>query len=130
MTFMATTDFPYTAHWSLASEGTGIITDIADINQSLNNIFTTEEGSDPTRPDFCGGWQTYIDYPSDELPIHLVREYTLAVRKWEPRVILESITNVVKGVGHHVVCTIQYRIRPEIAGQFKNKSMTLELTNG
>lgn len=127
---MNTTATLYTAHWSLNPDSDGVVTDLDDINQSLHNIFITEEGSDPLRPDFGGGWHSYIDYPTDELPIHLVREFTLAIKKWEPRIVLGSISNIVKGIGQHVVCTIQYRIRPEIAGQFKNQPITTELSYG
>lgn len=127
---MNTTDFPFTAHWSIALKDVDIIVDVDDINQALNNIFTTEQNSDPLRPDFCGGWHPYIDYPSDELPLHLVRELTLAINKWEPRVILESINNIVRGVGQEVTCSVRYRIRPEIAGQFKNQTIETGLSYG
>lgn len=119
----------FSAHWSIAPTD-GVLSDLADINQSLNNIFRTEIGSDPTRPDFGSDWHQYIDTPTDELPIHVAREITLALKKWEPRVIVDSIAHVVKGVGEHVVCRVNYRLSPDVSGQLKEKLFSMELING
>lgn len=118
------TDLPYTQHWSI-SPSDGVVTDIDDINQAIHNIFITEIGSDVLRPDFGGNWQQYIDYPTDELMVYLVRELTLSIKKWEPRVIVDLISPIAEA--EHLRCTVRYFIRPEIAGQFKNRRLSTEL---
>ena len=118
---MNTTALPYAAHWSLGlSEG--IVQDIDDINQCISIIFTTEVGSDPTRPDFGGGWHPYIDYPTDELMVQLVSAYTIALRRWEPRIVVDAIEPSANA--EHVTCRVKYHIKPEVAGQFTNKYET------
>lgn len=81
------------ADWSLEL-GTigGVVQGIADVEQCLGVIVTTPRGSDPLRPTFGADIWRYIDFPIDEALPAIVRELTLAITTWEPRVNLISVT--------------------------------------
>lgn len=104
------------AHWSLDPNG-DIYQDLKDIEESFANIFRTEIGSDILRPDFGCNWHQYIDYPVDEVPIHIIREMMIASKKWEPRVEITLINPRVDI--EHVTLRITYKLKDAIAGSLK-----------
>lgn len=87
------------ADWSLALDtpgdpGSGIgrvVQGAADVNQCIRIILTTPKGSDPLRPTFGADIWQYIDYPMDAATAAIVREATVAITLWEPRVVLVKV---------------------------------------
>lgn len=87
-----------TRDWQLSLEKQGeIVTNIADINQCILVILTTEKGSDPLRPEFGSGIFTYIDKPVNISVPNIYREIVESVELWETRVKLETITHEING---------------------------------
>lgn len=95
------------ADWSLMLDqntpsrlpGSGIgnvVQGVADINQCIEIILSTPQGSDPLRPTFaCDIWR-WLDSPIQIARAHIVSEIVTAITKWEPRVrILSVIVNLV-----------------------------------
>lgn len=128
-TFLLPTEISVqSAHWSFDRNGE-IITDLADISQSLENLWRTPKGSDILRPDYgCELWQ-YIDYPVDLAALYMIRELVLATRKWEPRVIIQRITPDIEI--SHIRFKTQYSLIPSIAGvseQYINE--VIEVSHG
>lgn len=108
-----TTPNPYTnitaAHWQPALGTTGeIVEGLRDIDQSLRIILTTPKGSDPHRPEFGSNLHRYLDWPTDRVTPHLVREAFDAVRQWEPRVSVDLVHIQISA--HHITARVQWRI--------------------
>lgn len=86
-----TTPIPYTsitaAHWQPALGTSGeVVEGLRDIDQSIRIILSTPKGSDPHRPAFGSDLHLYLDWPTNRVTPHLVREAVDAIRHWEPRV--------------------------------------------
>jgi len=63
-----------------------VVQDWDDINQAIAIILTTPKGTDPHRPEFASSIHDWIDYPTNSVSAHLVREVYEAILTWEPRV--------------------------------------------
>lgn len=104
------------AHWQPALGTTGeIVEGLRDIDQSLRIILTTPKGSDPHRPEFGSNLHRYLDWPTDRVTPHLVREAFDAVRQWEPRVSVDQVHIQISA--HHISARVQWRItgqRPQL----------------
>ena len=70
---------------------TATVSDASDINQCLGIIAKTPRGADPHRPTFASNVHNYLDWPIPEARPYVVRELVQAVRRWEPRVKLDSL---------------------------------------
>lgn len=80
------------ADWSLAITKQGaIVDDLADINQCIYIILTTDRGSDPLRPLFGNNILRYVDKPLNSAIPNIIREIVEAIRLWEPRVNITKI---------------------------------------
>ncbi|AHA21469.1 TPA: GPW/gp25 family protein [Pseudomonas aeruginosa] len=91
-----TTPVPYTsitaAHWQPALGTPGeAVQGLRDIDQAIRIILTTPRGSDPHRPAFGSDLHLYIDWPTNRVVPHLVREAVDAIRQWEPRVTVQQV---------------------------------------
>ena len=107
------------ADWSLELGAIGsVVQGLADVEQCINIILTTPQGSDPLRPRFGADLWNYIDYPIDEALPAVVREVTSAITQWEPRVTVVSV-NVVPiltndtQAGAHISVTVVWRLKLE-----------------
>lgn len=97
------------AHWQPALATTGeIVEGLRDIDQSLRIILTTPKGSDPHRPEFGSNVHQYLDWPTDRVTPHLVREAIEAIRQWEPRVSVDQVHIQISA--HHITVRVQWRI--------------------
>lgn len=112
-------------HWSLCNTSDGVVKDLVDIEQSLQNIWDTEIGSDPLRPDFGCAWTQYIDYPIDEAPLLITRELILAAQKWEPRVKVKRVVYMTEN--EHIFFRTYYQLSDEIAGDLKGIEYTASI---
>lgn len=89
---------PVDLHWqmmlgSAANDNFGLtVKGIDDIIQSLKIICTTQKGSVPHEPNFAVDIQSYLDKPSLEAIPQIISELTLAIKRYEPRVILSGLT--------------------------------------
>ncbi|MDT4846800.1 lysozyme [compost metagenome] len=84
------------AHWqpTLGTPG-DVVQGLRDIDQAICIILTTPRGSDPHRPEFGSDLHLYIDWPTNRVIPHLVREAVDAIRRWEPRVtVLQVLTEI------------------------------------
>jgi Bacteriophage baseplate protein W len=87
------------ADWSLALDapaapGSGlgeVVQGVADVNQCIQIILTTPQGSDPLRPTFGADLWQYIDYPINSAIPAIVREITQALLLWEPRIVVIAV---------------------------------------
>ncbi|APC18537.1 baseplate protein [Pseudomonas frederiksbergensis] len=91
-----TTPTPYTritaAHWQPALGTSGeVVEGLRDIDQSIRIIMTTPKGSDPHRPEFGSDLHLYLDWPTNRVTPHLVRETVDAIRIWETRVTVVQV---------------------------------------
>lgn len=108
-----TTPIPYTsitaAHWqpALGTPG-GVVEGLRDIDQAIRIVLTTPKGSDAHRPDFGSDLHLYIDWPTNRVTPHLVRETVDAIRRWETRV---SVVQVQVSIDdEHVTVRVQWRV--------------------
>lgn len=74
-------------HWQPTLGNSGeVVEGLRDIDQAIRIILSTPKGSDPHRPAFGCDLQLYLDWPTNRVTPHLVREAVDAIRQWEPRV--------------------------------------------
>ena len=113
-----TTPLAYTsitaAHWqpALGTPG-GVVEGLRDIDQAIRIILTTPKGSDAHRPDFGSDLHLYIDWPTNRVTPHLVRESVDAIHRWETRV---SIVQVQVSIDdEHVTVRVQWRVADGVA---------------
>lgn len=108
-----TTPTPYTsitaAHWQPALGTSGeVVEGLRDIDQAIRIILTTPKGSDAHRPEFGSDLHLYIDWPTNRVTPHLVREAVDAIRRWETRV---SVVQVQISIDvEHVTVRVQWRV--------------------
>ncbi|MGY1949450.1 GPW/gp25 family protein [Pseudomonas pergaminensis] len=108
-----TTPTPYTsitaAHWQPALGTSGeVVEGLRDIDQAIRIILTTPKGSDAHRPEFGSDLHLYIDWPTNRVTPHLVREAVDAIRRWETRV---SVVQVQVSIDvEHVTVRVQWRV--------------------
>lgn len=113
-----TTPTPYTsitaAHWQPALGTSGeVVEGLRDIDQAIRIILTTPKGSDAHRPEFGSDLHLYIDWPTNRVTPHLVRETVDAIRRWETRV---SVVQVQVSIDvEHVTVRVQWRVADGIA---------------
>ena len=108
-----TTPIPYTsitaAHWQPALGTSGeLVEGLRDIDQAIRIILTTPKGSDAHRPEFGSDLHLYIDWPTNRVTPHLVRETVDAIRRWETRV---SVVQVQVSIDvEHITVRVQWRV--------------------
>ncbi|GDO99338.1 GPW/gp25 family protein [Escherichia coli] len=94
--------------WQPALHASGeLVTDEADIRQAIHIILRTPCGSDPHRPAFGSNLHNYIDWPVDWAIPHVVRESVDAIRRWEPRCRLLSVSPVTEG--EHLTLRVRWK---------------------
>lgn len=99
--------------WSLKLNTIGeVVEGLDDVEQCIRIILTTPKGADPLRPTFGSDLWQYIDYPLDAAVPAIVREATEAIRLWEPRIALSSVTAVPDpGTLGRLIVTITWRLQ-------------------
>lgn len=108
-----TTPTPYTsitaAHWQPALGTSGeVVEGLHDIDQAIRIILATPKGSDAHRPDFGSDLHLYIDWPTNRVTPHLVREAVDSIRRWETRV---SVVQVQVSIDvEHIIVRVQWRV--------------------
>ncbi|MBA2929892.1 baseplate protein [Pseudomonas sp. CCUG 57209] len=108
-----TTPTPHTsitaAHWQPALGTSGeVVEGLRDIDQAIRIILTTPKGSDAHRPEFGSDLHLYIDWPTNRVTPHLVREAVDAIRRWENRV---SVVQVQVSIDvEHITVRVQWRV--------------------
>ena len=113
-----TTPTPYinitAAHWQPALGTSGeVVEGLRDIDQAIRIILTTPKGSDAHRPEFGSDLHLYIDWPTNRVTPHLVRESVDAIRRWESRV---SVVQVQVSIDdEHVTVRVQWRVADGVA---------------
>ncbi|WP_339079026.1 GPW/gp25 family protein [Pseudomonas sp. TMP9] len=115
-----TTPTPYTsitsAHWQPALGTPGeVVEGLRDIDQAIRIILITPRGSDPHRPEFGSDIHLYIDWPTNRVVPHLVREAVEAIRRWEPRVTV--VTVLVEIVEERITLRVQWKLADGVIQQ-------------
>jgi len=82
---------------------------IHDIDQSIRIILSTPPGSDTHRPHFGCRIHDYIDWPITRARPHLVREIVSALRRWEPRMRIESVQIEPASAPEHLTIRIRWK---------------------
>jgi len=129
------------ADWSLALDGSGqpgsgignVVQGVADVNQCVGIILTTPKGSDPLRPTFAADLWQFIDYPINRVLSAVVREVTLALTLWEPRLTIVSIgaDPVLDGTaqsGAHLNVSVVWKLKLTRNGNGAAPAGTLQTT--
>lgn len=89
-------------YWSPALGAAGIVSGVADIEQSIQFILSTYRGDVPLRPEFGSRIHDYIDRPSNTIKAHLSREIRAALEhptEGEPRARFDGLDLVTDGDG-------------------------------
>lgn len=108
-----TTPIAYTsitaAHWQPALGSSGeVVEGLRDIDQAIRIILTTPKGADPHRPEFGSDLHLYLDWPTNRVTPHLVREAVDAIRLWETRVTLVKVQVLIED--EHITVRAQWRV--------------------
>ena len=78
-------------NWQPELGGDGVVQDFDDLHQAIHIILRTPKGNDPLRPEFGSNLHLYVDSPIDRARPHIVRETVEAIRRWEPRVSVDTV---------------------------------------
>ncbi|KWV78633.1 MULTISPECIES: GPW/gp25 family protein [Pseudomonas] len=108
-----TTPTPYTSitatHWQPALGTSGeVVEGLRDIDQAIRIILTTPKGSDAHRPEFGSDLHLYIDWPTNRVTPHLVREAVDAIRRWETRVSVVQVQVSIDGA--RITVRVHWRV--------------------
>ena len=68
-----------------------VVTDAEDIHQCIRIIMLTRKGQDIHRPAFASNLPDYLDHPIGSAKPHVIRETYMAIKAWEPRVLLDKV---------------------------------------
>ena len=112
-----TTPIPHTsitaAHWQPALGTSGeVVEGLRDIDQAIRIILSTPKGSDPHRPTFGSDLHLYLDWPTNRVTPHLVREAVDAIRHWEPRVSVVQVQIQIHAA--QITVRVQWRVAGEV----------------
>lgn len=78
--------------WQLSlTEPDSVVQGLDDINQCVLVILTTQQGTDPLRPEFGVDVLSYIDKPTSVAIPNLIRRIKEAIELWEARVTVEQV---------------------------------------
>lgn len=113
-----TTPIPHTsitaAHWQPALGTSGeVVEGLRDIDQAIRIILSTPKGSDPHRPEFGSDLHLYLDWPTNRITPHLVREAVDAIRHWEPRVSVVQVQ--IQIYAAQITVRVQWRVAGEVS---------------
>ncbi|CAH0142814.1 GPW/gp25 family protein [Pseudomonas brassicacearum] len=101
------------AHWQPALGTSGeVVQGLRDIDQAIRIILCTPKGSDPHRPEFGSNLHLYLDWPTNRVTPHLVREAVDAIRQWEPRVSVVQVQIQIHTA--QITVRVQWRVAGEI----------------
>lgn len=112
-----TTPTPYTSitatHWqpTLGTSGE-VVEGLRDIDQAIRIILSTPKGSDPHRPEFGSDLHLYLDWPTNRVTPHLVREAVDAIRQWEPRVSVVQVQIQIHAA--QITVRVKWRVAGEV----------------
>ncbi|QBP09859.1 GPW/gp25 family protein [Cupriavidus metallidurans] len=102
-------------HWQHRLGALGeAVTGVDDVVQAFSIILRTPKGSDPLRPLFGTRIYQYLDWPIQRARPHVVRESIEALRRWEPRAVVERILSTIDG--SRLNLRVPYRLADGIAG--------------
>lgn len=101
------------AHWQPAlGKFSQVVEGLHDINQAIRIILSTPKGSDPHRPEFGSNLHLYLDWPTNRVTPHLVREAIDAIRQWEPRVSVVQVQIQIRAA--QITVRVQWRVTGEV----------------
>ena len=99
----------------------------ASVREVMLNILLTRPGERLLRPEFGAGILDYIHHPNNETTRALIVDAAQqALRRWEPRVILEEVSVVCDQQRlSHINLSVRYRLRHD--GSRDSLELALEL---
>lgn len=103
-----------TTHWQLAptNDEQSVVQGIDDIHLCIANILSTPKGTDVLRPEFGSDHFRYLDYPEDVALPNIVREITLALTRWENRIVVNQVW--IDGIAPHFQLTVMWSLVDDI----------------
>lgn len=98
------------SHWQPALGTPGdVAIGLRDIDQAIRIILNTPQGSDPHRPEFGSRIHLYLDWPTNRVVPHLVREAIESIARWEPRVTVVRIATEIDAT--HITLRAHWRVQ-------------------
>uniref|UniRef100_A0A6M3K799 Putative baseplate wedge subunit n=1 Tax=viral metagenome TaxID=1070528 RepID=A0A6M3K799_9ZZZZ len=87
-------------------------TNIEAIKNSINNIFSTMQGSRRMLPEFAGMFHNLLFEPMDEVTARLLAERMIeAINMWDDRVIVEGLDIEMDHDNNQYNCTMSFKIQ-------------------
>jgi phage baseplate assembly protein W len=115
-----------TTNWQISNTGIGdIAEDADDINQCINNIFSTQRGSDPFRPDFGLDLLAAIDRPVNIMAPDLISDMVDQVASYETRIDLKTVNYTLANNKVVFALTWEYSDGTLYKGDLTNKAYFL-----
>lgn len=102
-------------HWQIAPHNLERVEGIEDLHHCITHILATRKGTDILRPGFGSNHFDYLDQPYDLAVPNMVREIFIAIQRFEPRIILQSVN--VSGIAPHFTFQLHWAVRDEIERQ-------------
>ena len=113
------------AHWQMAlssgasDAGLGqIVAGLDDLEQAINTIVLTEQGTVPLQPLKCTKLLPWIDKPPAVAIPNFTREIWDALTTWEPRIVVDSVKPRAASFSHWVFPVFWYP-RADVARQIR-----------
>jgi phage baseplate assembly protein W len=116
-----------TQDWAMSISKEGeVVTDLDDIAQCILLITNTRRGSNALRPEFGTEIWRWIDKPINIAIPNIKREILQAVRLYEKRASITSITHELTDVAH-LTFSIEFKFAS--TGQTQTTDITFSLSN-
>ena len=106
---MATLAQIRSSYWQLStSEEGAVVQGLADIQQCINTILTTQRGSAVLMPTFGVDIMAVVGQPINVVKADLIRDIIEQIETYEPRVSIERINATVQGDGSNLLVEIAW----------------------
>lgn len=107
---MATLSEIRSSYWQLSTAQAGaVVQGLADIQQCIQTILTTQRGSAVLMPTFGVDFMARIGQPINVVKADLTADIIEQIEEFEPRAEIERITATVQGDGSNLLIQLTWR---------------------